>query len=128
MPRSPWFAAVQPDPSREYVALLTYLPLRRYAALPRFFWLSTKIQSQLKNSQGLIGYSLEAKIFGLQFWTLSAWTEQDSLNEFVGKVPHSDAMRALAPHMGKPAFSYWTARGSELPLDWAEAKRRLNQR
>lgn len=37
----------------------------------------------------------------------------------------SAEMIALAPHMGETKFARWTVKGSELPLSWDDALRRL---
>jgi hypothetical protein len=33
----PWIALAPVDPSREYLVLLSYLPLRKYRKIPHFF-------------------------------------------------------------------------------------------
>jgi hypothetical protein len=44
----PWQSFRQADPGREYLALLTYLPLKRFRTLPRFVWYSRQIIRQLR--------------------------------------------------------------------------------
>ena len=121
---SPWITFAPADTHREYVALLSYLPLARYSAVPNFFRFTFQIQKQLRATPGIIGYSLRAKILSRNFWTLSVWEDQKALKEFVAKMPHEEAMRAMTPHMGPTKFTQWKVAGSSLPLRWNEAMQR----
>jgi quinol monooxygenase YgiN len=121
---SPWITFASADAHREYHALLSYLPLKKYLAVPGFFRFSFQIQKQLRATPGVIGYALRAKIVSRNFWTLSVWEDQKALMEFVAKIPHGEAMRAMTPHMGSSRFTQWKVAGSSLPLSWNEALQR----
>jgi hypothetical protein len=123
----PWKALVSADRNGEYVALLTYLPLRKYRTIPSFFWHTFQIQRQLNETPGAIGYSLRAKPLSRTFWTLSVWENERALMNFVAKVPHVDVMKALAPHMGATRFTRWKVPGSAMPLNWDDAIRQASQ-
>lgn len=118
---SPWIKFAAPDRNREYFALLSYLPLNKYRAIPGFFKFVLQIQKQLGTTPGVIGYSLRAKPLSRNFWTLSAWDTEKTLMDFVTKVPHGQAMKAMMPHMGPTRFTKWKVLGSALPLQWEEA-------
>ena len=121
---SPWIRFAEPDSNREYFALLSYLPLNKYRAIPAFLNFTFQIQRQLGSTPGIIGYSLRAKPLSLNFWTLSAWTDEKSLMDFVVKIPHERAMKSMIPHMGSTNFTKWKVSASALPLRWEEAMRR----
>jgi hypothetical protein len=127
VPTIPWITVSPPVPDREYLALISYLPLCHFHAIPKFFRFTLQIRRQLRNARGLIGYSLEAKPFARKFWTLSVWESQQTMNEFVGQIPHSAVMLALAPHMGKSQFVQWKVKHSDLPLNWQNARVRLDR-
>jgi hypothetical protein len=127
MPVIPWKMAEPPESGSRYLALISYLPLAHYRALPKFFRFARETLFQLRTTPGLIGYSLDARPFTLKFWTLSAWRDQQSLTDFVGKVPHSEVMKSLAPHMGKSQFAQWSVESHEIPLDWNSAKARITR-
>src|SRR5215831_13298373 len=110
----PWRSFRVPDPGREYLALLTYLPLKRLRALPRFLWYTAKVQRQLSNARGLIEYSMEMRLWSLQFWTLSVWEDEEMLQQFVSRLPHAAMMQALASHMASTNFLRWRVISSEL--------------
>jgi hypothetical protein len=123
---TPWKMLVSPEKDREYLALLSYLPLNRYRKIPLFMRYSMGIMKQIAGSPGAIGYSMRAKLFSRRFWTLSAWENSSALMEFVAKVPHSESMKAMAPFMGQTKFTRWKVIGSALPLRWDEAIRRMS--
>ena len=104
---TPWIKFATPDTNREYFALLSYMPLNKYRAIPAFLKFSLQIQKQLRTTPGVMGYSLRAKLFSRNFWTLSAWTEEKPLMDFVAKIPHGQAMKAMMPHMGSTKFTQW---------------------
>jgi hypothetical protein len=123
----PWKMCERPAPETNYLALISYLPLKHFRAVPKFFRYSYEVMNQLRNSPGLVGYSLDAQPFGRKFWTLSVWRDQKALMDFVRAIPHSRIMQSLAPHMGKTQFVQWNVASREIPLDWNSAKARLSQ-
>jgi hypothetical protein len=121
---TPWKALAPLDRNREYLALLSYLPLRAFSKIPRFLRFTLQIQRQLRGSPGAIGYSMRAQLLSRKFWTLSVWESERALMDFVTKVPHGEVMKALAPHMGATKFTKWKIPGSAIPIPWDDAVRR----
>ncbi len=100
MPVISWKMAEPPVVGNRYLALISYLPLKHFRAVPKFFQCTFEIQRQLRTLPGLIGYSLEAQPL---------------------------VMQELAPHLGKSQFVRWTVGSQEIPLDWNSAKARITQ-
>jgi hypothetical protein len=117
-----------PDSDREYTALVSYLPLNKFRALPRFLRYTRQIQRQLAASEGLVGYSMDANVAGKEFWTLSVWEDAQALRSFVHRTPHDEVMRDLLVDMGQTEFVRWQARGSSVPPGWSAAKERVGER
>ena len=115
MPVSPWFTRTPPALDREYLALISYLPLRHFRAIPKFFRYTVETMRQLKTAHGLLGYALEAQPFRRRFWTLSVWDDSQSLMDYVQQLPHSRIMQNLAPHMGKSQFAQWKLTAPDFP-------------
>jgi uncharacterized protein DUF3291 len=128
MPALPWKSFAAPKSDREYTAMVSYLPLNKFRALPKFLRYTRQIQRQLAASEGLVGYSMDAKVFGKEFWTLSVWEDAEALRRFVHRNPHDETMTALLPDMGQTAFVRWRAKGSSVPPDWSAAKDRVRSR
>jgi nitrite reductase/ring-hydroxylating ferredoxin subunit len=128
VPALPWKSFAAPESGREYSALLSRLPLKTFGAMPKFFRFISGIRRQLAQTEGLIGYSLDAHPLAKEFWTLSVWKDREFLWQFVQRMPHSQAMRDLLPHMGETEFFHFEVNGSSIPLDWQEAKRRMRER
>jgi len=122
----PWKTLAAPDSNREYLALLSFLPLKHYRMIPKFLRLTFETQRQLRESKGLIGYSLHARPLRRRFWTLSVWEDQQSLMNFVRQAPHGRIMQVLAPHMGKTQFVQWSLTVKEIPPSWNQAKTRMS--
>jgi hypothetical protein len=122
-----WKSFAAAEGEREYLALLTFLPLNKFRALPKFLKYNSQIERQLRESTGLIGYSVRAKLLKLNFWTLSVWESEAALMDFVYRLPHSEIMESLAPHMGQTKFTRWKIKGAETPPSWDEAEKRSRE-
>ncbi len=128
MPALPWKSFVAPERDREYTALVSFLPLNKFRALPKFMRYTFQAQRQLAASEGLIGYSMDANVLGKEFWTLSVWEDAEALRRFVHRAPHEKIMRDLLPDMRQTEFVRWKAKGSSVPPDWGAAKERVRER
>ena len=120
----PWTALAAIEPGREYLVLLSYLPLRGFSKIPAFFRYTFQIQRQLRHTAGAVGYSMRAKVLSRKFWTLSAWESDRALIDFVGRMPHARTMKTLTPYMDATKFTRWRLPGSALPPKWEDAMRR----
>jgi hypothetical protein len=120
-----WRPLAPPNPAKEYLVVLTYLPLKSFWVLPKFFYYTLRIQSQLKSARGLVGYSLLAHVLATHFWTLSVWEDEAALMKFVRNEPHREIMMRLRRHMGSSDFVRWEINGSAVPPSWQEALKRL---
>ena len=121
-PPLPWKASAEPQADRDYLVLLTFLPLSRLSKLPRFLGYVRKIQRQLDACpDGLIGYSLLAKPLRSKYWTLSVWDDAAALGRFIEQSPHRDAMRELPQVLTGFRTTRWTLPGSAVPPAWSDA-------
>ena len=119
-----WQSLSTSDRGREYLALLSYLPLKGFRKMLTLQRQSGKVGKQLAHTRGLVGYSFRAKLSSHRFWTLSIWEDEGALMAFVRQDPHRATMGLLRPFMGETAFTRWTIRGSEVPPSWDDAIRR----
>jgi quinol monooxygenase YgiN len=126
MPASPCRTFGPPDPDSDFVALLSYLPLKSYWRVPPFVFYTAQVMRQLASARGLLGYSLLARPLSKRFWTLSAWKDEAALSAFVQHEPRLRLMAALAPYMDKTKFVRWMVKGSQLPLRWDDALGRFS--
>ena len=125
MPTIPWRRLVAPQPDVHYVVMASRLPLRSYRTIPHFLVLAASVMRQLERTAGVVGYSLRAQPTSKTFWTLSAWTGEAELGEFVRTMPHLAVMGRLRPHMETTRFLTWTVLGTLLPIRWEDAIERL---
>jgi heme-degrading monooxygenase HmoA len=125
MPALPWTTFSPPDPGREYRVMASRLPLARYRDIPAFLRATMAIRAQLAHASGLIGYSLDAHLARKTFFTVSAWDSQDALDAFSHADPHRSRVSAIRPRMRPTTFTFWAVPGADLPISWAEARRRI---
>src|SRR5437879_45399 len=84
----PWTVVAPPAEEREYLALVSFLPLKRFRMIPRFLRYSGAVSKQLVGTRGLVGFSFRAKILAREFYTLSVWEDERALDDFVRAEPH----------------------------------------
>ena len=116
-----WNHLREPEPGREYLALLTYLPLKRYRTIPRFLGYARRVEAQLRETEGVIGYGLRAKLLSRDFWTLSVWDNEGVLQTFVHQGFHGGLMAVLKGDMGTTSFVRWPIKGGDCPPSWDNA-------
>lgn len=124
MPATPWKVLREAEPGREYLVLLSFLPLRRFRDFPAFARHNIRITRQLQTAPGLVGYSKLGRPWVKRFWTLSAWEDEAALAGFVHAGSHVRAMVELPSRMGPTRFVRWTLPGAALPPRWDDALRR----
>ena len=115
MPEIKWRSFAKASHDREYLALISYLPLKSLWKLPKFLFFTRANQTQLKESRGLIGYSFLAHLLQGRFWTLSIWEDEGALMEFLRSGVHEETMTGLRGHLGETEFVKWNILGSEVP-------------
>ena len=52
--------------------------------------------------------TLRARPLARDYWTLSVWTDNTALREFMRTPPHVQLMISLKPYMGPTKFVTWT--------------------
>jgi hypothetical protein len=125
MPAIPWSPFADVEPQAEVTVMGSRLPLRSYRDIPAFLLWTFRIRRQLARTPGLVGFALDAHLLAKTFWTVSAWTGQGPIDDFVRRDPHAAGMAAIRPRMRPSTFLFWTERAADLPLGWAEIRGRL---
>jgi hypothetical protein len=124
-PPTPWKSLAEPESDRDYLLLLTHLPVRRLSRLPQFLRYVRKIQQQLDAApDGLVGYTMLGKPLSSNYWTLSAWRDADAIAGFIRQTPHRDAMHELSKVLPGFKTDRWTVQGHDLPPSWKDALNR----
>lgn len=125
MPEIKWTPVgnVEPEQGREYLTLISYLPLTTHLIIPKFLYLTGQIQKQLAVSDGAIGYALIAYLLKKEFWTMSVWENEQSLSNFVKTGAHLRTMREMSRYLRpERRFVKVLVEGSDVPLPWERAK------
>ncbi|MGV9314433.1 DUF3291 domain-containing protein [Streptomyces sp. NPDC003691] len=125
MPTLPWTTPNPARPGTEALVMASRFRVRSLKDVPRFFLKSIAAWRQVRTAPGALGAALEARPLHREFFTLSAWESRDALYAYTRAEPHRSIMTGLRPTMQDSAFRFWEVPVEQLPVDWAEAKRRL---
>lgn len=126
MPMLPWITPNKPAHGvTTALVMASRLEVRSLKDVPRFFLRSLAAWKQVRGAQGALGASLVADPLGRTFWTLSAWESREQLYAYAKAEPHHTMVKGLRPVIGQSVFAFWEVPVGELPIAWADAKRRL---
>jgi hypothetical protein len=125
MPTLPWTTVTAPAESSEVVVMASRFRVRGFRHVLPFFLDALRVHAQMRKAEGAVGLSLVAHPLRKEFATLSAWRDRASLDAAVRAEPHLSVMARQRAAMADSTFRFWVAPAAELPLDWAEAQRRL---
>jgi hypothetical protein len=120
-----WHALQAPDPQREYLAVVTHLPLQNWRALPAFLKHTRRLRRQLAICRGLVGYRFRFTLNPLVFWTVSVWVDEESLWTFAHGTAHVAAVNALLGDTGHTRVAHWKVLGSGIPLPWPQIRLKI---
>ncbi|MFD9071551.1 DUF3291 domain-containing protein [Streptomyces lasiicapitis] len=127
MPTIPWVTPHQAAPDTIAFVMASRLEVKSLRHVPRFFWNSYAAWRQVRSAPGALGASLEAQLFKGVFYTLSAWEDRNALYAYARTEPHKTVMTSLRPLMRASVFTFWEVPAGELPIAWADAKRRITE-
>ncbi|WP_458185618.1 hypothetical protein [Haladaptatus sp. NG-WS-4] len=120
-----WQFFDEPSMESELQGVVGYLHPSGYRTVPRVLWHTRKIEAQLAESAGLVGYALRANLAQKKFWAVAAWESDESLQHFVESDPHAGIRASLKREMKESWFKRFDVSGDEVPLDIDEALERV---
>ncbi|WP_067468058.1 DUF3291 domain-containing protein [Actinomadura macra] len=125
MPTLPWIPMEKADPGTKVLVMASRLEVRSLRHVPGFFLASLALLRQARRSEGAHGFTLKAQLLKRTFWTLSAWSDRKALQSYAAAEPHASTMRRKRAVMRDSTFVFWDVQGADLPIDWADARRRI---
>ncbi|MFJ3173912.1 DUF3291 domain-containing protein [Streptomyces roseus] len=129
MPTIPWMpgaaAGAAPADTGQAVVMASKLQVTSLLHVPKFFRLSLVVWKQVRSAPGVIGASLRAEPMKKTFWTLSAWSDQESLDRFSRSDPHARIVSRLRKVMDRSVFVFYPVDRDDLPVAWDDAVARL---
>jgi hypothetical protein len=125
MPDLPWTARAEMESGPEYLVMASHLPLKSVFSTVRFFRGVLAVRKQLATAEGLVGYTLRARILARDYWTLSVWNDETALREFMRAPPHVQLMTSLKPVIGTTKFVTWKTSAADGRPSWTKAMERL---
>ena len=103
------------------------LELIRLRTVPAFLLAALRLRRSFGAAPGAISLGLAAQPLHRTFWTISVWTDEQSLGAFNASALHQRVVTTFRPAMRGSTFSTWTADRDATP-SWADAQERLTRR
>lgn len=125
MPTLPWTVPNTPPSDTELHVFASRFETRTLWGALRFLARTPGVWRQVSGAPGAYGATLKAQPLRRTFWTLSAWESPEALKAFARSGAHAPTADGLAGQMRGAKSATWTASSGDLPIDWAEAFRRL---
>lgn len=130
MPETPWISPfkIKPDPEKEYITVITYLPIKSYISLLEFFKQVRLVQEQLQRAHGVVAIKLRVDILTKKSYTMSVWEDTGSLKKFLSSGAHGELMKNNLGYLGEDRkFVTVSIPGKDFPPSWEWAYRVLNE-
>ncbi|GBF51749.1 hypothetical protein LPTSP4_32870 [Leptospira ryugenii] len=116
------------QPDSEVLIALTEVDIAGTNADRSTFWdRVSSVRNDLKNRPGFLGASIRKEVFGSRAWTMTVWTNEEALEDFVYAKEHERAMKEGAPAVRKGTFYRGKKKWKEIPIAWEEAERLLSE-
>lgn len=125
MPTLPWTVPNTPPAGTEVHVFASRFETRTLWGALRFLFKTPGVWRQVSRAPGAYGATLKAEPLKRTFWTLSAWESPKALGAFARSGPHGPTSRGLAGQMRDAKFVSWTVKSGDVPVGWAEVRRRL---
>jgi hypothetical protein len=113
-------------PDSTCTVLAGRLPLRAHRDLPAAMAWMLRTRRHLAVTPGLAGQAAAVELSAPALWIVSAWTSRADLVRFDHSHAHQAAKSALRPRLWPASFVVWTCRCADLPVAWAEVRRRID--
>jgi len=108
--------------SSELVLSLTQATLNDDSRARAVFWdYVDRVETSLEDQPGFVGFSKRTELFGDNAWTMTVWSDAESLQAFVESEPHRAAMRNAMGALADARFVRVTIGRDELPVTWERA-------
>lgn len=118
-------------PSGDLIVQASALSLERRRHIPSFLVAAIRLGFTARRTNGFAGLSLIADLKSRTFYTLSAWSDEAALRQFVSQSSHQSVMRQFGPKMADSHFVTWSSADStdpnQYPPKWDSALIRLSQ-
>jgi heme-degrading monooxygenase HmoA len=126
MPALPWTQVAPPPSDGDVLVLASRLRLRRFRDVPGFLRHSMRVNRAVREVDGAIGVSLDAKPLRRTFLTLSTWTDEAAMRRLVTHPVHRDVMARYRDRLVDPTFVTWTVPAGSGPPRWSDALAHLD--
>ena len=86
------------------------------------FWdYVSQVEATLPGRPGFIGYALRREVIGSRAWTMTVWTDEESLDGFVRSDVHQAAIQASMEALACADFARATLDQTDIPISWDRA-------
>jgi hypothetical protein len=127
MPALGWKSVNSAASDSEVYVMASRFEVRTLPGSLRFFLNSIRAWRQVQHAPGVCGAALVAHPIKRTFFTLSAWKDRDALYTFAETDPHRLIKRDMSQLMRDATFTFWHAPATGLPIEWSEARRRIDE-
>lgn len=110
------------SPHDTAIVAITHVVFNDDRAARRHFWDAVAhVEDSLDRRPGFLGFSKRTRLWGGEAWTMTAWTDEASLQAFVASPAHQGAMGTGYAALAEARFARVSLARHALPLDWTKA-------
>lgn len=110
------------------IVALTHVVLGTDSALNQKFWdFVFAIEKDLPTTNGALGHSVRKKLFSDEGWTMSVWSDEESLLKFVNSGLHKRAVEEAGSAIKSVRYARVRVPKSQTPISWETAEEILEK-
>jgi len=94
---------------------------------PAFWTHVDNVEDSLTEQPGFVGYSKRNQLFGNEAWTMTVWSDEQSMEDFVLSKDHRTAMRKGMDAIKESRFARFAVNTEQIPLTWEKALQQLDK-
>lgn len=126
--RSAKLDQVEMTPETIVILALTEVEITGTSSDKSSFWERvTSVRKSLDEMPGYLGGAIRKEILGPRAWTLTVWTSEEALEQFVASREHERAMREGAPAVKTSKFYRGKYAWKEMPIGWDVVEKLIDE-
>jgi heme-degrading monooxygenase HmoA len=116
------------DPNQKVILVITHAKLDKTKNTSLFWRNVDTVKKDILEKPGFIGFSIRRKLFGDEVWTMSAWEDETSLENFIYTHSHEKAIEQSSDTLELNHSVRIELPRKMIPIPWEEAERELEKK
>ena len=116
------------DPDKKVLLVITHAKINQNKNTNLFWSNVNKVKNDIQKNPGFIGFSIRRKLLGSEVWTMTAWEDESSLENFIYNRTHEKAVEQSSDTLDLNQSIRLELPRKKIPIPWEEAEIELEKK